>query len=360
MIVKYAMLWLTVAVILSVSVIPAYAEIYIIMFKEPAENEERVIDPPNKMNSGKTPFGEPTSGQSREDVAVKLNLKDSQVLYILDGLNGVIVELTEAEALRLASDERVLRITPDRIAKPAGQNPEPVRTDEAETAEGYVKVSDNLQMKIPCAAYEGNNYSFTLDYYPNPDDPAGVYWKMNRSSFTKISPHWKPTPVGDYPTYDYENGILTIPRVDTPEQAGMFQDARMELTGEGHWLLTGLKTAGTSPFATLLAQKVEMVVTETFPVQVFLKVGVLKDHTVGMGKIAQRLKGNHFEVVMYAEDPTPESNDSLHMMGYFEKIIPLSVYGLKAGTYEYSLNGVAASGDVPLTGTFVLTRDNNL
>ncbi len=46
----------------------------------------------------------------------------------------------------------------------------------------------------------------------------------------------------------------------------------------------------------------------------------------------------------------------------FEKIIPLSVYGLSSGTYQYSLNGVVvvASDNVALTGTFVLTRDNKL
>lgn len=36
----------------------------------------------------------------------------------------------------------------------------------------------------------------------------------------------------------------------------------------------------------------------------------------------------------------------------FEKNIPLSVYDLKAGDYEYSING----GDY--TGTFTLTQDN--
>ena len=37
----------------------------------------------------------------------------------------------------------------------------------------------------------------------------------------------------------------------------------------------------------------------------------------------------------------------------YEKIIPLEVYGLPAGTYGYSVNGIPA-------GTFTLTKDNTL
>jgi hypothetical protein len=223
-----------------------------------------------------------------------------------------------------------------------------------------IYATDSLSMEIPCAEYDGHKYSFRLDYFPNPKDPERMYWKMDIGTFKEISAGWEPSRVSDFPGYDYEKGILTIPRVDTPEQSGMFQDARMELTGEGHWLLTGLKTAGTSPFASPTVQKVEVIVTETFPVQVFLKVGgFLKDITFRVGKITQRLKGNHFEIFMYSEDRTPESNDTTLIIPGFEEVIPLSVYDLSAGTYEYSLNGVFPSYDDPaLTGTFVLTRDN--
>ncbi len=205
-----------------------------------------------------------------------------------------------------------------------------------------------------------------FDYYPNPDDPDGAYWKMDRGTLRKMAPDWKPTPVGDYPTYDYENGILTIPRVDTPEQAGMFQDARMELTGEGHWLLTGLKTAGTRPFYPPTITKIELIVTETFPVQVFLKVsGFLPGSAQFLGKIPQRLKGNVFEIFIYGENLY--SDPGFPMSVTIEEVIPLSVYGLSAGTYEYSLNGGCSmsqpgAGCIPetFTGTFVLTQDNNL
>ncbi len=165
-------------------------------------------------------------------------------------------------------------------------------------------------------------------------------------------------PVGEYPSY--QNGILTIPCVDTPEQPCMVQDAKLEYTEQGDWRLTDLKVFGISPgFAWPYVDSVETIVTDTFPVQVFLKVkGLFPLMGPKLGRIPQRLKDNRFEIVMYAT-----GTGGFPMGENFEKIIPLSVYGLSAGTYEYRLSGVRAFGptgpySTTFTGTFVLTRDN--
>ncbi|MBF0375871.1 MAG: hypothetical protein HQK72_00125 [Desulfamplus sp.] len=174
-------------------------------------------------------------------------------------------------------------------------------------------------------------------------------------------------PAGEYPGYQtviqtgIQTGILTIPCVDTPEQPCMFQDAKFQLTEKGGWSLTDYKVSGQSPFTSPFAYNVEIIVTETFPVQVFLKVKVFFPYKgPKIGRIPQRLKDNRFEVVMYAVGTA-----GLPLVEYFEEIIPLSVYGLSAGTYEYSLSGlrVFAKPDIgsylkTFTGTFVLTRDN--
>jgi len=49
-----------------------------------------------------------------------------------------------------------------------------------------IHVDDSLLLDLPCVEYGGNNYSFKLDYYPNPNDPAGIYWKMDINSFREI------------------------------------------------------------------------------------------------------------------------------------------------------------------------------
>lgn len=51
--------------------------------------------------------------------------------------------------------------------------------------------------------------------------------------------------------------------------------------------------------------------------------------------------------------PPPPGTECMQVVEPFEKTIPLQVYGLPAGTYEYSVSGEH-------TGTFTLIRDNTL
>ena len=43
-------------------------------------------------------------------------------------------------------------------------------------------IGTDLSMPIPCAAYNGTQYGFTLRFYNNPYDPSGLYWKMDMST----------------------------------------------------------------------------------------------------------------------------------------------------------------------------------
>lgn len=45
-------------------------------------------------------------------------------------------------------------------------------------------VAGDLSISVPCAEYLGNRYGFTLNFYSNPDDPSGLYWKMDGSTLT--------------------------------------------------------------------------------------------------------------------------------------------------------------------------------
>ncbi len=46
---------------------------------------------------------------------------------------------------------------------------------------------NDLSLIIPCLQYSGVAYEFTLDYYENPDDPLGHYWKMDASTLKQTS-----------------------------------------------------------------------------------------------------------------------------------------------------------------------------
>ena len=45
-------------------------------------------------------------------------------------------------------------------------------------------VGGDLSIWIPCAQYGGTKYAFTLVFYSNPGDPSGLYWKMDTSTLT--------------------------------------------------------------------------------------------------------------------------------------------------------------------------------
>lgn len=60
------------------------------------------------------------------------------------------------------------------------QESEGMRAAKQGTAlEGCVSVDGDLTITIPCAMYNGNEYKVILKHYPNPADPAGLYWKLH-------------------------------------------------------------------------------------------------------------------------------------------------------------------------------------
>lgn len=160
----------------------------------------------------------------------------------------------------------------------------------------------------------------------------------------------------DYPSY--QNGVLTIPRIDTPAQPGHFQYATFKYDGQGSWGLLGFRTANEHTLHYAHIEQVKLVITDSFPVQVFLNVfGWLSNGCESLGQINQRLVNNRFEVAVHAEDPSllldPQNAVACtQSIANFEKNIPLYVYDLSAGSYGYSING----GEH--TGTFTLAKDN--
>lgn len=83
--------------------------VYIVTFKERNDFEHPVIAFPDAARKGKVPFGEPTSGQNKEEVADALNL-EGKIISILEVNNGIIIETSSEEAHRLQNDERVLMV----------------------------------------------------------------------------------------------------------------------------------------------------------------------------------------------------------------------------------------------------------
>lgn len=152
----------------------------------------------------------------------------------------------------------------------------------------------------------------------------------------------------------YRDGTLTIPRVDTVEQAGRFQNVELQFNATNNtWSLLNYKESIVIPGKGVYIDKVEIVVTDSLPVQVFVKVtGNLPSPCYSMGQINQRLKDGKFEVALHSFQMETITACAAVLVP-FEKIIPLEVYGLSAGNYEYQVNG-------DHSGSFSLAADNSL
>ncbi len=162
-------------------------------------------------------------------------------------------------------------------------------------------------------------------------------------------------PQSDYPVY--RDNILTVPRVDTDEQPGLFQRGVLQYNEQTDaWHLLEFQITPAPDIFLTDGDGVEPIVSDTFPTQVFLKVkGNLSDSCQALGQINQRLQDHRFEVIVHVVSSISDDDSTVCMpvLVPFEKIVPLSVYGLSAGTYEYVVNGEHA-------GTFDLTNDNEL
>ncbi len=264
---------------------------YIVTFKKPTEGSSPLIDPPNqemidkaKKGEIQIPFGEPSSGQSKQEVAEKIGL-NGEVIAIFDTINAILVKMDAQEAYRLSIDERVLRVEQDRTTTTA----------------------------------------------VTPNDPVPL-------SVTDSNP-------------TFQESILSLPSVDSPERGGEYQNVEFKLTKEGEWQLLDFVITKELQYL----DQVEIIKTDSFPIQVFLKVtGHFTTGCQEMGQISYRLLEQRFDIWMYStQDEKFSTGEFACGAGFspFTHIIPLPVYGLDKGEYKYSVNG-------RYTGTFNLAENN--
>ena len=96
-------------------------------------------------------------------------------------------------------------------------------------------------------------------------------------------------------------------------------------------------------------ESVEILTLESFPVQIHVRVkGTLPDDCAELDDIVVQQDGNTFNVaVSMVQQPAADCGD---VPVPFEEIVPLDVYGLPAGSYTVSVNGIE--------GSFTLDLDN--
>lgn len=155
-----------------------------------------------------------------------------------------------------------------------------------------------------------------------------------------------------HPTYSEQDATLLLPSINLNGKPGHFQEAELELIQDNLWQLRDVKEGKLNQDI----KSVELVKTDSFPAQVFLKVsGEFTHGCAREGQVLAQVVDNVFVVSAFYENniwtETPEVVLCAAVMQPFSFVYPLDVYGLPAGDYEYELNG-------EFSGTFTLSRNN--
>ncbi|MBF0204812.1 MAG: hypothetical protein HQK67_11000 [Desulfamplus sp.] len=61
-----------------------------------------------------------------------------------------------------------------------------VKINEGSPAKGCLAFTDSLSLKLNCVKYAGSKYGFDMNLFPNPDDPAGIYFEMDLASLHQM------------------------------------------------------------------------------------------------------------------------------------------------------------------------------
>ena len=154
------------------------------------------------------------------------------------------------------------------------------------------------------------------------------------------------------PSY-HEGGYLHIPNIGAPNQSVFYHNAllRFDPTIDA-WRLDGVETARITDDR---IKHIELIVTESLPIQVYLLMSIQLRHSCGDRYIINERKSdkNKFEIAVGFYNRSSEEIPCDDEDKTIDIAHPLKVFGLVAGIYEYVINGAH-------TGSFELKSDNFL
>ena len=156
------------------------------------------------------------------------------------------------------------------------------------------------------------------------------------------------------PVYQENPSRVTIPLVTADGKQGVYQDIELRFRDSHVLELVALQEG----FPLTYIEQADVFLTNTFPVQAFLEIsGNFPGSCGDIGYIAQRWTDNTLIIDAYLKNDdwvrNPEQVACTLMLRPFKHVIPLEVYGLSAGVYQYKLNN-------KFTGSFTLTTHNRL
>ena len=146
----------------------------------------------------------------------------------------------------------------------------------------------------------------------------------------------------------FADKTLTIPSIDLNGEVAVYQDVKFEYTKRNNWTLLSFQRGKKIQEIT----HVKLIQTQEFPRQAFLKIsGTFNNGCQQIGQIVTQVIDNQIETSIFYDNSTINNRFCTMVMTPFNKIIPLPLYGLKAGAYNYSVNH-------NFTASFTLQKDN--
>jgi hypothetical protein len=140
-------------------------------------------------------------------------------------------------------------------------------------------------------------------------------------------------------TYDAQTMSLFVPAVSTTDRAGAVQNVTISYDGDDKWVVTDGWDAwllGNS------VNNVDLILKGDAPVQAYLRISGFISPCLEVGRSAQKIVENRIYIyAYYLENDFIQSEEPLACVDSvesFEHIVPLDIYGLEAGDYEYVFN----------------------
>jgi hypothetical protein len=170
-------------------------------------------------------------------------------------------------------------------------------------------------------------------------------------------------------TFDNKKTV-TIPRIDTPEQVAQYQNVTFEVDSNTNtWKLTGGYVLNSQipgyQVGSVNLDKVEVIKTTSFPVGIYLKAisaNVNGCPMMDSVRIYHKLVDFSFyvniSVPSYVNDNTNPQYACTANRKPLNQTVVLPVYGLKAGTYSYDVNGVKGSFTIDVDNKFATDINN--
>ncbi|MDO9521580.1 MAG: hypothetical protein Q7L19_15340 [Pseudohongiella sp.] len=155
-----------------------------------------------------------------------------------------------------------------------------------------------------------------------------------------------------HPVYSEEEATLVLPSISLDSSPGHFQEAELELLQDNLWQLRDAREGKLNEDI----QNVELITTDSFPLQAFLRIsGEFMHGCARKGQVQSQIVNNKIIVNAYYENnlwtKSPEIVLCTLATESFTFVYPLPVYGLPAGDYTYELNNT-------FSGSFTLSQSN--